>query len=687
MKSPDIRFGCAYYPEQDPPSEWARDAALMRDLGLNTVRVGEFCWSRMQTESGEFTLDWLEEVVAILADHGIQTILCTPTAAPPAYLVDRYPDLPCVTPTGKRGLFGGRRHYSVFHEGYRRDCAAVAKALGERFGPNENVVGWQLDNEVGSYSMIDCSEPARRAFQHWCEKQYGNVETLNREWGMIFWNQEISRFDQLPAPTEMMGTRNPQMLLAYNRFCIEGMAEFLLIQAEALRQHADPEQFVLASALEPIQQVILQKQEANPLIDGVSLHRYPELRPEAGATEMKLAGARAIAGDLPLHVMEQQIGSGHTTTGGLRDDIRRLWCWQSLALGSQSILWFHWRRFRSGCEWRHTSIVERDRKPRRIFRHLKRTIAEMVDAGSLLRGLTPLPDVQILSSLDERLAFDRSNRESFWMEIQLPEALGNRGQLYLRELRDTVFVPLLRGGLTPGIVHPLQKLDTSAPLIITSLDLYTPQIEAWLRDFCESGGRAFLYPGAGERNIHGAQGEAPPPGGYSDLAGVELLDYVPLDLHMGQAFDHQAGRASASTSRHPTQIEVGLSNEILPFDIRHSEILALTTAKPIATYTGGIAAGKPAIARNAVGQGTLAYLGAVPSETGTAVRLWRLLLPDLMGKSRPYQRWRNRSEAGPLSFYFNPTGREVTLEHPLHDELTEADMKALPPYGVALVKD
>jgi beta-galactosidase GanA len=30
------------------------DIALMRDMGVNLVRFGEFAWSRMETKDGEF---------------------------------------------------------------------------------------------------------------------------------------------------------------------------------------------------------------------------------------------------------------------------------------------------------------------------------------------------------------------------------------------------------------------------------------------------------------------------------------------------------------------------------------------------------------------------------------------------------------------------------------------------------
>ena len=75
-------FGADYYPEHWPRDRWETDAELMRALGLDVVRMGEFAWFKMEPEEGRFDFDWLDEAIALLASHGIKTILGTPTAAP-----------------------------------------------------------------------------------------------------------------------------------------------------------------------------------------------------------------------------------------------------------------------------------------------------------------------------------------------------------------------------------------------------------------------------------------------------------------------------------------------------------------------------------------------------------------------------------------------------------------------------
>src|SRR5271157_5517752 len=89
---PPLLLGAAWYPEQWPESRWEDDLKLMQAAGIHMVRVGEFAWSRMEPAEGAYDLDWLDRAVALAGKHGILTVLGTPTAAPPAWLTEKYPD-------------------------------------------------------------------------------------------------------------------------------------------------------------------------------------------------------------------------------------------------------------------------------------------------------------------------------------------------------------------------------------------------------------------------------------------------------------------------------------------------------------------------------------------------------------------------------------------------------------------
>ena len=687
-----IRLGVAYYPEQDPEEEWDLDAALMQEAGIDTIRISEFCWNRLQRPDGRLTLEWLERVINLFHKRGIQTILCTPTAAPPIWVVERFDDLAPLLPDGRQGLFGGRRHYSAFHAGYRQLCAELVSQLAERFGAHQAVTGWYIDNEVGTYSTIDCSPSALRDFHAWVEKKYGDVDQLNRAWNMIFWNQEIERFDQLPAPTPMMCTRNPSYLLDYNRFCLEGFADFILMQAEAIRKRipAGSTQWIMSSCEDQITATLhrLEAERGTKWVDYGSVNNYPELLPGPGENAMRLDRHRGINAPRPFLVPELQVGTGYTTTGAICPEARRLWAFESLARGGRMLCWFHWRRFRGGCEWRHPSIIERDRKKRLIFQSLHQLIGEIRNVTPILLEAKVSADIQVLYSLDNAIAHDRASEPQFWMEIQLPEACTHRFSLWEKELRRAVYNPLSRFGLTLDFVNETQDWAPQKPLIATDLDMVSEAMVKTLHQYCNAGGTLICFPGAGERDLHGCHREAPPPGNLGDLFGVELQEYYPINERGGPIFDSATGnmtRADGELERETTA-KIAVGDEEFEADVCHGEVLDVRGATVIGRFKGGPCDGKPAIASRPLGQGFAIYLGITPKDANEACRLYRALLPSLTGSFSNHRSVKLDTPSGPYQFLLNDSQQTAPLPSPVNDAITGQTLNELPAYGVALVR-
>ena len=79
------QLGVCYFPEHWDPSDWPADAAEMKELGIDFVRIGEFSWGVIEPEPGVINLDWMQNSLDLLHDHGIRVVLCTPTATPPKW--------------------------------------------------------------------------------------------------------------------------------------------------------------------------------------------------------------------------------------------------------------------------------------------------------------------------------------------------------------------------------------------------------------------------------------------------------------------------------------------------------------------------------------------------------------------------------------------------------------------------
>ena len=233
-------LGVCYYPEHWPEARWAEDARLMRECGLEIVRIGEFAWSKIEPRPGEYDWDWLDHAVQTIADAGLKLMLGTPTATPPAWLTLRYPEVLRVGADGRRWSHGGRRHTCPSSPAYHEWSAQIVQAVSERYGNHPAVVAWQIDNEFSNHSTGRCScDLCRAAFQRWCKERYGSLDRLNTAWGTVFWSQSYTEWEQIPLPSDPVGGgHNPSLQLAYRRWATDAHVVLVRQQAAILHENA-----------------------------------------------------------------------------------------------------------------------------------------------------------------------------------------------------------------------------------------------------------------------------------------------------------------------------------------------------------------------------------------------------------------------------------------------------------------
>ena len=67
--NPAHALGVCYYPEQWAPEKWTTDLDAMRELGIRFVRIGEFAWSRLEPNPGEYRFEWMQEILDLAAQR------------------------------------------------------------------------------------------------------------------------------------------------------------------------------------------------------------------------------------------------------------------------------------------------------------------------------------------------------------------------------------------------------------------------------------------------------------------------------------------------------------------------------------------------------------------------------------------------------------------------------------------
>ncbi len=372
-------LGVCYYPEQWPEHLWADDAKRMAELGLKFVRIGEFAWSAIEPSPGTFDWAWLDRAVETLSHAGLKIVMGTPTATPPKWLIDRFPDVLPVDARGRARGFGSRRHYCFSSETYRAESRRITEAVAGRYGEHAGVVGWQTDNEYGCHDTVRSYSPdALRAFRRWLEAKYGDVATLNAAWGNRFWSMEYRAFDEIDPPMMAVTELNPIHRLDFHRFSSDRVASFNAEQVEILRR-LSPGRFVTHNFMGGF--LDFDHFKVGAALDFASWDSYPlgltDSVPTTGFSEAERVryattghpDISAFHHDLyrgvgrgRFWVMEQQPGPVNWAAWNPAPSpgMVRLWAWEALAHGAEVVSFFRWRQASFAQEQMHAGLNRPD---------------------------------------------------------------------------------------------------------------------------------------------------------------------------------------------------------------------------------------------------------------------------------------------------------------------------------------
>ena len=161
----NITIGTCYYPEHWDKSMWEKDLSRMKQAGIQVVRIAEFAWSKIEPREGEFTYEFFDEFLDLALEKGIWVIFSTPTATPPAWLTDEYPEVLNATVDGEKIHHGSRRHYNYNSKIYREFVSRIVEKSASHYAGHPAVIGWQIDNEFNCENSMFYSESDTVAFR------------------------------------------------------------------------------------------------------------------------------------------------------------------------------------------------------------------------------------------------------------------------------------------------------------------------------------------------------------------------------------------------------------------------------------------------------------------------------------------------------------------------------------------
>jgi Beta-galactosidase len=580
-----MELGVSYYPEQrDDPRQIEEEVRLMAEAGLGFARMGEFAWCRFEPEEDRYEFAWLDQAIEKLGAAGIKTIVCTPTACPPAWLFEKLPDMRYVDNRGRTRPFGGRRHYCYTHSGYREYSRRIAAALGRQYAGNPDVIGFQIDNELAQEGTGRCHCPAcAAAFRSWLERKYGSVAELNRRWGTIFWGQEYDRFDQVPLPATTIEPNsvsdmpafydNPSLRLDFELFSSQSLTEYQDIQARALREAGAK---MVTSNATGIATNSIDYYRSFAGLDRYGFDLYPSLR-HGRIDSFQYAHARGVKG-APFWVLEFTSGGGHRLSGSGRlqpfPGALKLATMQAFAHGCELLAYFQFRAFLAGAEQLNYAILDADGIPRRRY-------AEMKEAAAEIKRLTPYLAESHIES-DVAICFDY---RVLWALRIKPVNVDFDYLDWCRELYDA----LRSLGRSADVVSYDADLSRYKLVVLPSAFLMDEGMKARVEDFVSKGGTLFATFLCAVKNFDNAASRESLPAGLTELFGIRVAEVEPVFPD--------------------TVCEVSIGGESKWKSAYWLEELEGLGASFPGRYTTSFRAGRGALSRNALGAGAAWYLG------------------------------------------------------------------------------
>lgn len=358
----ELLFGAAYYPEYMPYDRITEDMKMMKDAGMNVVRIAESTWSTLEPEDGIFDFSCMDAVLRNAKEAEMQVIIGTPTYAVPSWLVKKDPDVMVVTREGQ-AHYGHRQLINLLNPTFRFHAERVIRKLIAYTAEHPCVIGFQIDNETKHYG--NCGEEMQRLFREYLKEKFQTPEALNKAFHLAYWSNSISAWEQFP---DMRGCIHGGLAGEFEKFQRKTAAEYLNWQAGIVREYKRDDQFVTHNL-----DFEWKKFGADIAQDGYSYGVQPDINHYEAAECLTVAGADIY------HPTQDELTGAEIAFGGdsirsLKDDNYlilenqaqafkywtpypgqlRLHAYSHLASGADGTLYWNWHSIHNGYEtyWR-----------------------------------------------------------------------------------------------------------------------------------------------------------------------------------------------------------------------------------------------------------------------------------------------------------------------------------------------
>jgi len=593
---PTILYGAAYYNEYMPadlqPGRLEKDVELMKASGISVVRMGESTWSLWEPADGHFEYAWMDRVVEAMGKAGIKVIMGTPTYSIPTWMAHAHPEM-LARPLGGASVgYGMRQNMDYDNPKFRFYAERVITNMVSHYKDSPTVIGWQIDNETGSYGASNPDVFA--GFVEHLKKKFGSTDALNKAWFLNYWGEDVNDWADMPTRDNATST---SYKLEWTRWQQIRVTSYLAWQAALVRKYRRPDQFVTQDFGS------VMKSDVNELAVSASLDVVAN-NPYHGTQEHLDGAWQALQGDfsrslkhsnfLVTETNAQTLGWDSAGQFPPYDGQLRLDVYTNVSSGANMVEYWHWHSIHAGQETYWKGVLSHDLQPNRAYAEVTRIAHELQKVGPDLANMTIKNQVAILYSVDSSngIAFMpyESQSTAWWIP---GKASGSYNGIVTQLHRSLYNANVGADFVFPSVTSA--DLAKYKLLIVPCLYVSDDALLKKIADYVHNGGHVLMTFKSGFTNENSAVRWELAPGPLRAAAGFTYQEFSNLEQPLALKDD---------------PFHAGEENKVTTW----AEFLQLETAKPLATYDHPFFGRWPAITSNNFGSGTLVYEGTALSD-------------------------------------------------------------------------
>ncbi|WP_160720454.1 beta-galactosidase [Bacillus sp. USDA818B3_A] len=366
----ELLYGVAYYDEYMPYDRLETDIKMMKEAGINVVRIAESTWSTHEPQNGIFDFTSVDRVLDAMHKAGIKVIVGTPTYAVPTWMVKEHPDVLAVTAQGP-GKYGARQIMDITNPTYLFYAERIIRKLIGRVKDHPAVIGYQTDNETKHYHTAGPN--VQLLFVKYMREKFKTLENINIKFGLDYWSNRINSWEDFPS---VVGTINGSLGSEFARFQRQLVTDFLAWQVSLVNEYKRPDQFVTQNfdfewrgysfGIQPS----VDHFKASKAFDITGVDIYHPSQDDLTGIEISFGGdvARSTKGSnyLVIETEAQAFTNWVPYPGQLRQQ-----AFSHLASGANMVAYWHWHSIHNSFETYWKGLLSHDFEPNPVYNEAK----------------------------------------------------------------------------------------------------------------------------------------------------------------------------------------------------------------------------------------------------------------------------------------------------------------------------